>query len=154
MIGRILVIAAAFCGFTAYADVKSDTLRELVALERVQMDGWLKGDPGPSLKLLDPAATCFHGGATSRLEGIAAIKALFEPYAGRPLFAAYDIVEPAVQVHGDIAILTYYMAWRREGAMSYWNGTQVYQRQKEGWRILHTHWSEAKQPPPSAAQPR
>jgi hypothetical protein len=156
MIKKILIvaIAAALCGYTAFADSKADTLSELVALERVQMDGWLKGDPGPSLKILAPEATCFHDAAAGRLDGAAAVKALFEPYAGRPLFAAYDIVEPAVQVHGDIAILTYYLAWRRDGPMNYWNGTQVYQRQKDGWRILHTHWSEAKQPPPSAATPR
>jgi hypothetical protein len=154
MIRSLLIagLAAALCGSVSAADPKSDTLRELVALERAQMDGWIKGDPAPSLKMLDPEATWFHSSAAnSRLQGVAAVKTLFDAYQGMSLFDAYEIVQPAVQLHGDIAILTYYLGWRRgEGGMNYWNGTQVYQRQKEGWRILHTHWSEAKQAPPSA----
>jgi hypothetical protein len=152
MNGRILAAALAFSGFAAYAASNADTLRELVALERAQMDGWVKGDPQPSIKLLDPEATFFHAiAAPTRLDGAAAVKGLYGQYDGMPLFDSYDILEPKVQAHGDIAILTYYLAQRRNGTTAYWNGTQVYQRQKDGWKILHTHWSEAKQAPPSAA---
>lgn len=156
MIGKILAAAVVFGGFAAYAASNADTVRELVALERTQMDGWVKGDPQPSIKMLDPEATFYHNiAAPARLDGAAAVKGLYGQYAGMPLFDSYDILEPKVQAHGDIAILTYYLAQRRNGATSYWNGTQVYQRQKDGWKILHTHWSEAKQAPPSAAaQPR
>jgi hypothetical protein len=31
---------------------------------------------------------------------------------------------------------------------SRWNATQVYQRKNEGWRIIHSHWSETRSAQP------
>ena len=36
------------------------------------------------------------------------------------------------------------LAQHSGGGTAFWYATQVYQRKKEGWRVIHTHWSSAK----------
>src|ERR1035438_8558990 len=100
-------VAAAMGGLFAYQDSAALTERELIAMERASMDGWLKGDSGPMLSAADPDITLFHVMTQQRLDGVAAVKALYEPYAGRPLFDSYQIENPKVQTAGDVAILSY-----------------------------------------------
>jgi hypothetical protein len=108
------------------------------------MDGWLKGDPSPQLAITDPQITYYHAVVEGRLEGLAAVKDLYERFRGMPLFESYEILSPKVQVAGDVAILSYRLAQHTGEGTSFWNGTQVYQLKKEGWRVIHTHWSAAK----------
>jgi hypothetical protein len=128
----------------AWADSEADPAREVLALERQAMDGWLKGDPDPQLAISDPQITYFHAVVEKRLEGLPALKELYERYRGIPLFDSYEILNPMVQTAGDVAILTYQLAQRNGSATTYWNATEVYRRKDQGWRIIHTHWSAAK----------
>jgi hypothetical protein len=128
----------------AWAESGADPAREVLALERQAMDGWLKGDPDPQLAISDPQITYFHAVVEKRLEGLPALKELYERYRGIPLFDSYEILNPMVQTAGDVAILTYQLAQRNGSATTYWNATEVYQRKDQGWRIIHTHWSAAK----------
>src|ERR1043166_8110234 len=139
----LIVLAAAICG---HADNTSETLTELLAIERQAMDGWLNGDPAPQLAACDPEITFFHAVTEKRVEGLAALKELYERYRGVPLFDSYEILNPAVQVSGNVAILTYQLVQHNSGRASNWNGTQVYRRGKDGWRVIHTHWSEVRLP--------
>ena len=118
---------------------------EVLALERQAMDGWLKGDPDPQLAISDPEITYIHVVAAQRIEGLPALKALFERYRGTPLFDSYEILNPKVQVAGDVAVLTYQLARRNGPAATYWHATQVYCKKKEGWRVIHAHWSAVKE---------
>ena len=133
--------AAAVCGMLAAADGSEATAREVLALERTTLDGWQMGNPDPLLAISDPEITYFHVVTDKRLDGLPALKALFEAYRGRPLFDSYEMAEPKVQSSGDIAVLTYILVRHVGSATSRWNATQVYQRKKEGWRIIHSHWS-------------
>jgi len=134
-------VAAAMGGLFAYQDSAATVERELIAMERASMDGWLKGDSGPMLAASDPDITLFHVMTPQRLEGSAAVKALYEPYAGRPLFDSYQIENPKVQTGSDMAILTYRLVTRNGSATRLWNATEVYQKKKAGWRVIHTHFS-------------
>jgi hypothetical protein len=145
----LLVLAAAAMWIApAWADSDADSAREVLALERQAMDGWLKGNPDPQLAITDSQITYFHVMLERRIEGLPVLKDLYEQYRGTPLYDSYEIVNPKVQVCGDVAVLTYQLERRNGAATSYWNGTQVYQKKKEGWRIIHTHWSAAKPPQP------
>lgn len=119
-----------------------DPAQEVLALERQAMNGWLAGDPGPQLAITGAEITYFHAMLDKRLTGLPAVKELFERYRGMPLFDSYEILDPKTSVSGDVVVLTYQLARRNGGATTYWNATQVYQRKKEGWRVIHTHWSE------------
>ena len=136
--------AAALCGALAAADQNDATTREIVALERKGLDGWQMGNPDPVLAISDPGITYFHAVTDKRVDGLPALKALFEGYRGRPLFDSYEMAEPKVQTSGETAILTYILVRHIGTATTHWNATQVYQRNKEGWRIIHSHWSVTK----------
>ncbi len=132
-----LAAVAAMLAFGSQAD----TEREILALERQGLDGWQRGNPDPLLAILAPEITYFHVVADQRLDGLPAVKALFEGYRGRPLFDSYEMSGSKVQASGDSAVLTYILVCRNGAATTRWKGTQVYQRRTEGWRIIHTHWS-------------
>jgi hypothetical protein len=133
--------AAAMGGLFAYQDSNTQTEREVLAMERASMDGWLKGDSGPMLAASDPDITLFHVMTRERVEGIAAVKELYAPYAGRPLFDSYQIENPKVQCGGEMAVLTYRLVTHNGDAVRRWNATEVYQKKKAGWRAIHSHFS-------------
>jgi hypothetical protein len=137
----ILAAVAAIWAASAYG---ADPAQEVLALERRAMDGWLQGNPDPQLAISDPQITYFHAVVEKRIEGLPALKELFDRYRGIPLFDSYEILNPQVQVAGDVAVLTYQLAQRNGAVTTYWNGTQVYRKKEEGWRVIHTHWSAAK----------
>jgi len=117
---------------------------EILTLERSALDGWLKGDPGPQLAITDPEITYFHAVTETRLDGLPAVKALYERFRGTPLFDSYEILTPKVQMAGEVAILTYVLSRHIGTVTTFWNSTQVYVMKKEGWRVIHSHWSAAK----------
>ena len=68
----------------------------------------------------------------------------------------YDMIDPRVQRHGDVALLTFNLVNygklpdAPERVLSRWNSTEVYRRIDGKWKIIHSHWSftqpELKQP--------
>ena len=137
-------VAAALCGVLAAADPNEATAREILAMERRALDGWQMGNPDALLAISDPDITYFHAVTDKRLDGLPAVKALFEGYRGRPLFDSYEMAEPKVQSSGDTAVLSYILVRHIGVVTTRWNSTQVYQRKKEGWRIILSHWSVTK----------
>ncbi len=129
-----------------FAPPQKDVATEILALERRAMDGWLKGDPDPALAITDPDITYFHIMTEKRIDGLPLLKALFEGYRGTALFDSYEIVDPKIQTGGDSAVLTYILVRHNGTVTSRWNSTQVYQRKKEGWRVIHSHWSQTNPP--------
>jgi hypothetical protein len=140
-------VAAALCGVLVAADANEATAREVLALERTTLDGWQMGNPDPLLAISDPEITYFHVVTDKRLDGLPAVRALFEGYRGRPLFDSYEMADPKVQSSGDTAVLTYTLVRHVGTATTRWNATQVYQRKREGWRIIHSHWSATRAEP-------
>ena len=132
---------AALAGLSAYQDPAAQTERDILAMERASMDGWLKGDSGPMLAASDADITMFHVMTQKRVEGAAGVKELYAGYQGRPLFDSYRIDNPKVQTGGDMAILSYVLVTHNGDVERRYNATQVYQRKKAGWRVVHTHFS-------------
>ena len=143
MTRRLLACAAAFAlsSLPAPAGQNDAVEREILAMERKVLDGWQAGNPDPCLAIADPEITYFHVVAGQRVDGLPALKALFEPYRGRPLFDSYEMAGPKIQVSADTAVLTYILVRRLGSETTRWNSTQVYQRKKDGWRVIHSHWS-------------
>ncbi len=133
-------MAAAECGLMAAAD---DTVpqRDILTLERQSLDGWKTGNPDPMLAISDPGITYFHIMTGGRLDGLPALETLFERYRGTPLFDSYEMADPKVQTAGDTAVLTYILVRHMGTATTRWKATEVFQRKKDGWRVIHSHWS-------------
>jgi hypothetical protein len=140
----LLAAAATLWMVPSWANAETGPTAEIMALERKAMDGWAEGNPDPQMAITGAGITCFHAVVENRLDGVAAVKALYEPFRGMPLFDSYEMRNPKVQELGEVAVLTYQLVRHVGSAVTIWNGTQVYQKQKEGWRVVHTHWSEAK----------
>ena len=136
------VLATALLSSSAASDTNDATSKEILTIERKALDGWLAGNPDPMLAAMDPDVTYFHVVSDKRVEGLPAVKALFEPYRGRPLYDSYELTDPKLQVGGDTVILTYVLVSHSGNSATRWNGTQVYQHKKDGWRVIHTHWSQ------------
>jgi len=123
-----------------------DVAAEVIALERAALDRWGQGDPSVYLALFADEITYFDPAQEQRVDGAAAMAALFAPITGKIRVDRYDLLRPLVQQHGDTALLSFNLvSYRtdggRERAISSWNATEAYRRTPQGWRIFHSHWS-------------
>jgi len=113
----------------------------ILALERAALDRWGKGDPGGYLAITAPDCTYFDPFIERRVDGLTALRAYYEPIAGKIHIDRDEILEPRVQIVGNAAILTFrFVSHGSEGSMR-WNCTEVYRRAGESWQIIHSHWS-------------
>jgi ketosteroid isomerase-like protein len=124
-------------------------MSDVIAQERAALDRWGAGDPSAYLALFDADVTYFDPVQDGRVDGIAAMEALFAPITGKIRVDRYDMLRPLVQQCGEAALLTFNLVSYRtddgvERAISRWNATEVYRRTSQGWRICHSHWSYVK----------
>ncbi len=149
-----LAILAVACVAAPPAFAQADAASEIIALERKALDGLAAGNLDPLLAACDAEVTYFHVMTQQRLDGLASLKTLVEPYRGQSLYDSYEMFEPKVQVVGDAAVLSYILVQRRGSTSSRWNGTQVYQKKDGRWRVIHTHWSQTAPAPGTPAAAR
>ena len=83
--------------------------------------------------------------AHTRLDGLDEIKAHLSSLEGNIPVHAYELVDPKVQVLGDVAILTMQYHGTVDGQPGPpWKATSVYQFTNNDWRVVHAHWSLVK----------
>ena len=136
-------------------------LEELVAVERSALDRWIRLDPQGYLDVLAPEATYFDPTTERRIDGLEAMQMRLAPMKSLKLpftDPRYEMIEPKVQRHGDVALLTFRLVNygklpdRPESVLARWNSTEVYCRINGKWKIVHSHWSftkpDIKQPSP------
>jgi ketosteroid isomerase-like protein len=122
----------------------------IIATERAALDRWGAGDPRGYLEIMAVDVTYFDPVQERRVDGLAALTALFESWAGKIRVDRYDLENPMVQQHGDAALLTFNLVSHRRRAdgteypIAHWNATEVYGRVDGAWRIIHSHWSFVK----------
>ena len=138
----------------------ADSLKgELLALEQAALDRWIRADPDGYLGLYAPEITYFDPMRDKRLTGLPAMQEMVAPLRGMQLpftTVRYEIIDPQVQQHGDVAILTFNVVNygtlpnQSEKLLNRWNSTEVYSRVDGQWKIIHSHWSFVK---PDIKQP-
>ncbi len=116
---------------------------EIIALEAAALDRWCAGDPDVFLALSAETVTYFDPFRDSRLDGHAALTALYDGLRGQIDAPRHEMIDPQVQMAGDAAVLTFqFVSWNgSESTRLAWNCSEVYRRDPKGWRIIHTHWS-------------
>jgi ketosteroid isomerase-like protein len=125
-------------------------LEELVALERSALDRWIKLDPEGYLAIQAPEVTYFDPFTENRVDGLEALQVRLAAMKNMPVpfvDPRYDMINPKVQLHGDVALLTFNLVNYGklpngpERVLSRWNSTEVYSRIRGTWKIIHSHWS-------------
>lgn len=128
-------------------------LEELVATERSALDRWIHLDPSGPLGVMAPEVTYFDPTTDARVNGIEALERRFAPIKSLKLpftDPRYEMIDPKVQRHGDVAVLTFNLVnfgkfgAGEESVYARWNSTEVYARIEGKWRIIHSHWSYIK----------
>ena len=122
----------------------------IIAMERAALNRWGKGDPGGYLEILAPDVTYFDPFTKERVDGLTAMREYLAPITGKIHIERYEMTNPQVQQHGDIAILTFNLVDVAKEPDSdktvtmRWNSTEVYLRIDGSWKIVHSHWSYTK----------
>ena len=120
---------------------KKETAEVIIAMERAALGRWSAGDPSGFLELSSPDVVYFDPFIDRRIDGLEALTVYYNALRGTVHFDRYELVNPKVQVCGDIAVLTFnYISYGGE-TLNRWNCTEVYRRMDDNWRIIQTHWS-------------
>lgn len=120
----------------------------ILAQERRALDRWAQGSP---LGYVDGHAgdvTYFDDiGAHRRIDGIVALRHYAASLEGKIPPHRYELVDPKVQVYGDIGIVTLrYEPFGVDGQpLPRWKATSVYRRTAKEWHVVHAHWSLVKE---------
>ena len=97
-----------------------------------------------------PEVTYFDLFTERRVDGLDAMQVRLAPMKKmKPPFTdpRYEMVDPKVQRHGDVALLTFNLVnygklpGAPERVLARWNSTEVYSRIGGTWKIIHSHWS-------------
>ncbi len=118
---------------------------EIIALECAALDRWGAGDPSGYLEISAPDVTYFDPFIKRRLDGHEALSAWYAPLRGTVHIDRYELIEPKVQLCGEAAVLTFNLVSYSGATAMRWNCTEVYRQDREGWRIVQTHWSITQQ---------
>jgi hypothetical protein len=122
----------------------------IIELEHAALKRWCNGNPSGFLEISAPDVVYFDPFLPRRIDGLAALTAYYEALRGKIYAKRFELLNPAVQIIGDAAILTFnFVSWAENGGENRWNCTEVYRKAAETWQIVQTHWSFT-QPGPAA----
>lgn len=140
----ILSILFLFVSCTNSSPKQEEVVETIIKLERKALDNWAKGDPVRFAENFSKDATYFDDiAAQSRVEGIEEITKYFKSLNGKIPPHKYELINPKVQVYGDIAILTfrYNSTSQNNESGPPWKSTSVYRLLDDKWKVVHANWS-------------
>jgi len=121
----------------------SDVAATIIAMERKALDQSDQLDPEGFLKISDPGVVYIDPGLERPIVGLDNLRKYYKSFGSSGTPAPGEMLNSKVQVMGDTAVLTFNYR-RKDGKEPRWNATEVYHKTKDGWRIVHTHWSYIK----------
>ena len=116
----------------------------ILAKERQANDQWSAGNPsGFSVNFADDISWFDDIGAQSRIEGRENMQNYFQSLEGKVPPHNYELVDPKVQLYGNVAILTFqYHSTMQNGEPGPpWKVTSVYHYNNSDWQVVHANWS-------------
>ncbi|MFQ5875119.1 MAG: YybH family protein [Dehalococcoidia bacterium] len=143
LVAIVLALPLACTTTDRAATDEQNAYETIIARLQPAVERWYKGDPSGYAELFADEMTYFDPGSGGRLEGITALKNHYAPLKGKISVPRFEILDPKIQLHSDIAVLTYGLKeYASDGSVSVrWNATEVYRGIGDEWRIIHAHWS-------------
>ena len=120
----------------------------IMNLEREALDQWSQGNPaGYPMHASDDVTYIDDIGAQNRIVGKEALDAYAMELGENVPPHSYEMVDPLVQVYGDVAILTFqYHSKIDTLSGTPWKATSVYHFNDSTWQMVHANWSLVKEP--------
>ena len=121
--------------------------KAVIEKETQALDEWSAGNPkGFAVNAADDITYFDDIAAHTRLDGIEEFKAYLASLDGMIPPHDYKMVDPKVQVYGNVAILTlrYHSTIDGEPGPP-WKATSVYHFRDSAWYAVHAHWSLVKE---------
>jgi len=133
----------------AQANANQQVTNEIIAIVRAQWAAEIADPANIAEQLKDMADdyTEFNGEYSTRLEGKPVMMKLLEPLGKDPnRTAASEMLNPKVQVYGDVAILSYNFAGvskNKDGETKSYRAksTRVYAKQNGKWKLVHANFA-------------
>jgi ketosteroid isomerase-like protein len=119
----------------------NDIAARIIGMEEDALVRWGRGDPDGFLEICAPDIVYFDPYVEQRIDGLESLAEYYVDTRGVVKFDRFELINPRVQVQGDVAVLTFnYVSYRGDGE-SRWNCTEVYALRADHFRIIQTHWS-------------
>jgi hypothetical protein len=119
-----------------------DVASTIIGMEKAALVRWGNGDPAGFLEITAADIVYFDPYVGRRVDGLEALNALYQTIWGKVHFDRFELLNPVVQVEGNLAVLTFNYVSYTDGQPDRWNCTEVYRRGgPKGWEIIQTHWS-------------
>ena len=119
-----------------------DLSAEIIAMEEAALTRWGNGDPSGFLEISAPDVVYFDPYIARRIDGLEALTEYYMGIRGQVRLDRFELVNPQVQVAGDMAVLTFNYVSYKDDQPGRWNCTEVYRRSNAGnWQIVQSHWS-------------
>jgi hypothetical protein len=120
-----------------------DALAEkIIVLEKTALTRWGNGDPAGFLEISAPDVVYFDPYIPCRIEGLEALTDYYHRTLwGKIHVDRFEMLNPAVQNIGEIAVLTFNYVSYQGDRPDRWNCTEVYRQSHGAWKIIQSHWS-------------
>lgn len=147
LLGSLFSPLLVACGGAESSQEAPSVIQSIIEMERVALERWCKGDPDGFLEIIADDYTYFDPTLDERLDGRAAILEIYENVRGEVSFPRFELIDPRVQVAGDIGVLTFNLKTFGpdetgvEVQSSHWHSTEVFRRLGGEWKLISTHRS-------------
>jgi ketosteroid isomerase-like protein len=141
------MLIAASCVTKPAAPSPEEAEMAVMAKERQSLDNWSAGNAiGYAVNAADDITYLDDIGASTRLDGKEECDKYLTSLAGMISPHNYEMVDPKVQVYGNVAILTFhYQPSDSTGQPGMpWKATTVYNFRDGDWYMVHANWSLVK----------
>jgi len=117
----------------------------IITKEKAILNRWKTGDIFGFIEAAAEEITYFDPGLEKRCTGKKEFHDWIAAFNGTFSFPDYELLDPHVQMHGDVGILTFnFIGFMKDGSKEYFNTTEVYKLIEEDWNLISSHWSQTK----------
>ena len=125
---------------------EQETTKTIIALERAALERWGNGDPSGFLEISASDVVYFDPYQEKRIDGLDALTQYYKTIWGQVNFERFELLNPCLQLGGELAVLTFNYVSYTGDKQSRWNCTEVYRQAGDSWQIIQTHWSYTRHP--------
>lgn len=117
----------------------------IIAKEKAILDRWITGDTFGFIEAAAEEITYFDPGLEKRCTGKKEFYDWIAAFNGTFSFPNYEFIDPQVQMHDDVGVLTFnFIGFMQDGSKEYFNTTEVYRLIDGDWKLISSHWSQTK----------